>query len=162
MKLTTRETLLRKGWDEKEIQRVENIRYEAELRTSKMSHFLFWMMIVLIGLATLSFSFSILPFLTILGKPLLYTFTAIAGLSIGSLYAFLIANSAHIDKKHHYTSALIILVISFVNLVLITFVYHEIFPHLLVKNEHHPFIIGLVFGSVILLPYLFIELVKKK
>ncbi|MEK6845567.1 MAG: hypothetical protein AABY26_02315 [Nanoarchaeota archaeon] len=163
MKSHQREKLSAKGWSEKEIQHAEGILEKAEPHNVFFSRMVFWTVVVVIILANLLVSFVLIPFLLFLSPAALYlTIVLLAG-TMGFIYNFLITDIRHLEKKHHLLAGIIVPIIGLANLLIVVRVSNYILEGSpLAANANNPWLIGVVFAAVFILPSVLEKIFGKK
>jgi len=139
-----------KGWTETEVQRVENILNHVRKEDLKISHFVFWSVLVLIVLANVIVSLILIPFLSLKFTWEIYIPLIVLGGLVGFLYNYLINDIKHLEVRHHILGGLVLPLIAVINLVLISLISDRYFK----QTTLSPWIMGLIFAGAFILPYL--------
>ncbi|MBI4983180.1 hypothetical protein HZC32_00860 [Candidatus Woesearchaeota archaeon] len=71
----------------------------------------------------------------------------------GFVYNFLITDIKHLERKHHILAGIIIPLIAFGNMVMMVLVSNKLIEKSILKtSSHNPWVIGVVFVIVFILP----------
>jgi len=150
-----KEELLKKGWNEEEIKRAENILDKVEHHDIFFSKITFWSALVVIIFANLLISLVLIPFLIVLDSWILYFTIAVLALIIGFLYDLLVTDIKILERKHHLLAGLIIPILALINIVVMVLVSNRFIADLKLQNQpHNPWILGVVFAVALIMPYL--------
>ncbi|MFH0701141.1 MAG: hypothetical protein V2A62_01760 [Candidatus Woesearchaeota archaeon] len=155
------ERLLKKGWPEAEVRRVEAAFKSSENKNRVFSRVVFWTMIIVIIIANLIISLVLIPFLVFLNSWALYSVTALLGVMIGFVYNFLITSVKHLKWHHHLLSGIILPLIALANMVLVVLVSNRYVEKSLLTQDNNPWIIGIVFVVAFILPAVVSWIVRK-
>ena len=150
-----KEDLLKKGWEEAEIKKAENILDKVERHDLFFSKITFWSALVVIIFANLLISLVLIPFLIVLDSWVLYSTIAILALVIGFLYDLLVTDIKILERKHHLLAGLIIPFLALINIVVMVLVSNKFIADLNISNQpHKPWLLGLIFAIALMIPYL--------
>ncbi|MBI2666353.1 hypothetical protein HYX13_01955, partial [Candidatus Woesearchaeota archaeon] len=84
----------------------------------------------------------------------LYAIISLLALAVGSLYKFLITDIGHLESKHHLTASIIIPIVAFVNFVVMVTISNKFIADVGAETPlHNPWIAGMVFAVVLIVPY---------
>jgi hypothetical protein len=145
-----------KGWEEKEIRRAEEILDRAEAQDVFFSRLVFWTAIIVIVFANLMVSLVLVPVLTFFSPIALYSILTVLALCIGFVYNFLIMDVKHLETKHHVIAGMLLPAIALANLAAVVYFSNRMIEKSnLATVEHNPWVIGIVFAVVFILPSLF-------
>ena len=146
--------LQKRGWNEMEIQRAEKILETPRSYDVHFSKIVFWSALAVIIIANIMVSLILIPFLVVLKSWVLYAIIALLALAVGLLYKFLITNIGHLESKHHLAASIIIPVVAFTNFVVMVIVSNNFIADVGAKTpQHNPWIIGVLFAVVLIVPY---------
>ena len=154
MKTVYRSKLSRKGWTEKEVEKVEDVVYKAREHDLHYSKIVFWSALVVIIFANILVSLVLIPFIIALNTLGLYLIVALMAGVIGFLYNFLVNDIGHLEKKHHVLAGILVPLIAIGNLFMMVMVANRFTADLKLENSHDPLMIGIVFAIVFIIPYL--------
>ena len=154
MKPEHRSHLQKRGWNEQEIRRAENILDAPKDHDRHFSKIVFWSALVVIIIANILVSLILIPFLVALKSWVLYAVMALLGLAVGSLYKFLVTDIGHLESRHHLAASIIIPLVAFANFVVMVIVSNKFITDIGAETPpHNPWIAGAVFAVVLMLPY---------
>lgn len=162
MKVVQPAALQRKGWNEREIAKVERL---VNLPLSHDAHFskiVFWSALIVIIFANLIVSLVLIPFFIIFHAWILYSIIILLAGSIGFLYSLLIKDIGHLQRKHHVWAGIIVPLIAAANMVIMVLVANQFIAETHAQTAvQSPWLIAAIFSGVLILPYLF-SLLKKR
>ena len=157
-----RSILEKKGWNEKEIQKVTSVLDKQREHDAFFSRIIFYSALLVIIFANVFVSFSVLFLSVALSSWLLYLVVTVLALTIGFLYSYLITDIGHLERRHHLFAGVIIPLIAIGNIILIAVVGNKIILDLgLNTGRHNPWILGIVFGFMFLVPSLIDNFISK-
>ena len=146
--------LKKKGWNDSEIKKAEEILEKTHQHDLFYSKMVFWSALVVIIFANLIVSLVLIPFLIVLNKWVLYSIVILLAGSIGFLYKLLIMDIGHLEKKHHIAASIIVPLIAIANIIGMVLVSNKFIRDIKVENvQHNPIIVAIVFAVVLILPY---------
>jgi hypothetical protein len=155
--------LKKKGWNDSEIKKAEEILEKTHQHDLFYSKMVFWSALVVIIFANLIVSLVLIPFLIVLNQWLLYVLIVLLAGTVGFLYNFLITDIKHLERKHHVWAGIIVPVLALGNMIVMVLVSNKFINDIKVNNEfHNPYIIAVVFAVSFILPYLFSRLIRNK
>jgi hypothetical protein len=154
--------LKKKGWNDSEIKKAEEILEKTHQHDLFYSKMVFWSALVVIIFANLIVSLVLIPFLIVLNQWLLYALIVLLAGTVGFLYNFLITDIKHLERKHHVWAGIIVPILALANMIVMVLVSNKFIADVNVNNAfHNPYIIAVVFAVSFILPYLF-GLVRSK
>ncbi len=155
--------LRKKGWNDREVQRVEmtvNVPRPYDVHFSKI---VFWSAFIVIIIANLIVSLVMIPFFIILPAWILYCIIVLLAGSIGFLYNLLIMDIGHLERRHHRLAALFIPLLTAANFVVMVLTANRFIVETQAQaTQQNPWIIAVLFAGVFILPYLVRILFSRK
>ena len=150
-----RETLKKKGWQEREIRETMKDLERVSEHDVHFSKVVFYSALLLIVFANVMMAFALM-FISILISPLLlYLLVIVLALVMGFLYNYLILDVGHVGKEHHILALITIPLIAFINVVIMVLVGNSLIKSLEIVNvPHNPWLVGVVFSVFLLFPSL--------
>ncbi len=148
----SRERLLRKGWPEAEVRRVEAALKGYEKENIFFSRIAFWTALIVIVIANLIVSLVLIPFLVFLKSWALYSIVAVLGILVGFVYNFLITDIQHLRWHHHLLGGIILPIIALVNMIIVVLVSNRYVEKSLLTQDNSPWLIGGIFAVAFILP----------
>ena len=147
--------LRKKGWNDREVQRVEmtvNVPRPYDVHFSKI---VFWSAFIVIIIANLIVSLVMIPFFIILPAWILYSIIILLAGSIGFLYNLLIMDIGHLERRHHRLAALLIPLLTAANFVVMVLTANRFIVETQAQvTQQNPWIIAVLFAGVFIMPYL--------
>lgn len=161
-----RDTLKKRGWTEKEIDKTLKIIREARKNKHPVIKFLdkivYWIALVITIIGNFIISVALIPFLLTLNSFQLYLIIITVGIAFGLLFELLIRSITHLETKHHLFYGFIIPIIAIINVFLITNVANYFEKIFLIKNIYNPLIVSIVYAIAFILPYAIYHLFLKE
>lgn len=153
------------GWNNQDIVKAIGIIRNAKQNNSKDIKFLdkriYWILLVIIIAANFAISIALIPILIGLQGTLLYFIIITLGIVFGLLFELVIRSIENLEKKHHILLSVMIPVTALVNIFIISKISNEIISDLRIKNFHVPLIIGLIYATSFVLPYVIYRFIFK-
>ena len=98
----------------------------------------------------------------VLDTTVLYLIVTLLAAMTGFLYNFLITDIGHLEKKHHILAMITVPFVALFNLVLIIIISNTLIVEMGLISPHNPWIIGVLFAVVFLIPLVIDKLVLSK
>ena len=153
--------VIKEGWTKERLQKAERILTTIHVQEPFFSKIVFWSAILVIVLGNLLMSIALIPFLAVLNKWFLDLIILLLALVMGLLFNFLITNIGHLERHHHVLAALILPVVALANVIFIVLTANQMIESIQIINvRHNPWLIGILYGGVFVLPYLYFRLRK--
>lgn len=150
------------GWDDQEIDRVDNILNKKQKMIHDHSHkVVYWTILLVLLIANFMISMVLIPFLIIINKIVLFTITASLGALFGVVFSHLIFDLEHLERRHHIFAAVFIPLIGIINIYLMIQVAESVAALFQLQSYQDPFTIALVYAIFFLLPYVITALFKR-
>ena len=107
----------------------------------------------MIVFATVIVSLILIPVLIALTPGIVYFLVIVLAGMIGFLYNFLITDIGHLERKHHLWAGILVPLLALVNMVVMVTWSNRFITALPVQNlSHNPWMLGIVFAVVFILP----------
>lgn len=161
-----REKLEAKGWDDESIEKAMKV-FEKEKEKkgeilSKLDKLVYWVAMMISIAGNFIISIILIPFLiTITNKIALSVIIFAISLSFGFLFNILLKDIEGIDEEHHIIAGVFIPALALINIFVITNVANHFITALNIQQSHNPFIIGVIYISAFITPYLIDKLLNK-
>jgi hypothetical protein len=140
-------------------------RYEdrsAHATSFATNRFLYWSGLLFLTVMNFVIAFILLPLTLLLHGWTPYVLVIVFGLLFGVIFDFLIKDLEHLEKRHHLFAAIVIPVISIVDLFLIQSIAKSISVVLNIKLAQNPMIAGSLYLLAFLGPFTYSYLIKKE
>ena len=152
--MINKDYLERKGWTAQETEHAKKVQQHAST-LKKQHHYLldetsYWVILIIAMFSTIAIATWVIPLLVLANTVTLYLILGIIGLGFGGLYNHTLKDLEHLNKHHHILYILIVPIsstISFLTMVRQT--------NALGVATHNGLIAGIVFGLLLLAPYLY-------
>jgi len=145
---------LKAGWTEEKLKKAEKDLRRKHIHDVRLAKIVFWSTILVIVVGNLLMSVALVPFLAVLNRWFLDLVIVILGLVVGFLFNFLLTSIEHLEDHHKIIAAVIIPIIALVNVIFIVLVANEMIEAILIDNaRHNPWLIGILYGTAFVLPY---------
>ena len=154
--------LKEKGWTDQEIKHAEETLAHAEKYDLHFSKIVFWSAIVVIVFANLIVSVVLIPVLIALKTAFVYLILAVLAATVGFLYNFLITDIGHLERRHHVTAGIIVPLLALINMVVMVLMSNRFINDVNINEVHNPWLMGVVFAVVFIIPALADKLRKSK
>lgn len=161
--------LIEEGWGKKEIDKtikiIEKARANKHPKIKALDKVVVWLSFIIAVLGNFIVSVSMIPFLALLDRPMLYFIVVVVGLAFGLLIELLIRSIWHFESKHHILFLTIVPLIAAINFALINTVSNnlsKIFGIQSVQITQNLIIVGILYAIAFALPYLAYRLFIKK
>ncbi len=128
----------------------------AKENLAKESHrVLYWSILVVLGLASLLLTFVLVPLILFVNPIFTYLTTLFFGLLFGFVFAFLIMDLNHLQRKHHILLSLYIPAVSVLMVYLMVVLAKGVSEKLGITILANPIIVAFFLLFSFVLPYLF-------
>jgi len=161
----TLDSLEKKGWAKREIEKVREILERGHIKKTKNIIFLekkiFWIALIAAFFGNIVIAAAIVPFLIALDTFYLYLTVAIIAVSFGLLFEVLIRDIEDLEPTHHMIAGLFLPITAIISVYIsILVTWHTLFG---INNINHvPFVTGLVYAVFFITPYLIYQTMIKK
>lgn len=153
--------LKKKGWNDQEITHAQSILDHRKGHEKHFSQIILWSAMIVVLFGNLMVTLILVPFLPLFSLPSALIVTIILATTMGFLYNFLINDIGHLEKKHHIAAGIIVPLLALGNMFLVVLISNTFDSGKLIANTHSPWILGIVFGVMFILPYLGRKLITK-
>lgn len=156
-----------KRWDKQEIEKAVRILKEAENKKTgwikALDKSVYWVFLIVAILGNIAVSVMLIPILLVLRSFMLYFVIAVLGASFGFFFDLLIRDMEHLEKRHHVIAGFFVPMIAVVNMAIVTVITNRLEITLKLNNDQHSLLlVGFVYATAFILPYLYYNFVKKK
>ena len=150
-----RKYLLEKGWKRKDIESaIKIIRHAKKHKHPKiklLDKAVYWISLAVAIAGNFIISIALMPFLLALNGFHLFLFIIALGASFGLLFELLVRGIEGLEAKHHLFLGIIIPIVALVSFVIISDNLKRLIG---VESPHDPIIVGAVYGTSFILPYI--------
>lgn len=124
------------------------------------NRFLYWSGLLFLTVMNFLITLIFLPILMLMRGLAIYIVVIVIGLLFGMIFDFLIKDLEHLEKKHHLFAAIIIPLISIIDLFIIQIIAKNVSMILKVSIAHNPLIAGSLYLLGFLGPFTYSYLIK--
>ncbi len=161
------DNLHKKGWEESDFHKlnasIESFKLRDKSNSKKeLNKLLYWMSLLIMAVCNFGISLFLIPFLIVFKDTFSIIIVAIMGLLFGILFSFLIKDIEHLEPKHHLFAAIFVPLIALLNIYFMVQganFFSDVFK---TEIRHNPIYIGTSYIVTFLIPYIWINLKKKK
>lgn len=122
---------------------------------SHANRVVYWISLLVLTIATFFITLLIAPLAIFVNKLLAYFTTLFLGLLFGFIYAFIVIDLQHLDKKHHMFLSIYIPLVAVFAIYLIITIMKNISTLFYMPFKAHPVGVSFFFLFSFILPYLF-------
>ncbi len=133
----------------------------AHVTSFATNRFLYWSGLLFLTVMNFVIAFILLPLTVLLRGWSTYVLVTVFGLLFGVIFDFLIKDLEHLERRHHLFAAIVIPIISIVDLFLIQSIARSLSSVLKIPLTQNPLIAGSLYLLAFLGPFTYSYLIKK-
>jgi len=159
MPKTVRQSMLEKGWEEKDIAKAEQILYSKETQQKhedylrKVNPLVYWMGLLIAIVGNMLLAVFLIPFFIILSSLQLLAVIATMGLVFGAMFNFLLRDIEHVDYKHHIIAGVFLPVLALITIFVVVNLSTVLAAIMKTPIHHNMWLISLIYVVAFTLPY---------
>ncbi|MGM5481931.1 MAG: hypothetical protein ACQESF_00570 [Nanobdellota archaeon] len=156
---TTLKNMKNKGWNDNDLRHLEEVLKKDTRRDYLMKknlhNFYYWMNTLIIIILNFMGILLLSPFLIFMSELWVLLFTALFGVSLGSMLSYLALSMNHLDIKHHIVSIVIIPLIVLADFFIVREFTNFLITQFKINTDINAMLLVSIFVVTMLLPYIF-------
>ncbi|MFC1753509.1 hypothetical protein ACFL96_08985 [Thermoproteota archaeon] len=160
MPKTVRQSMLEKGWEEKDIARAEEILYSEEKQLKHYDHLrrvnpvVYWMGLMLAMIGNMIIAVLMIPFFLVMTSIQLYIVIGTVGLVFGAMFNFLLRDIEHVDYRHHIIAGVFIPIVAAITIFVVINLANTFAKIMKISQISNPWLVILTYIVLFSVPYL--------
>ena len=154
-----------KLWTDEEIEKTLNILKKAKEEKSSKIKFLdktvYWVVLIVAIIGNLILSIILIPFMLVLKHIILYVIIFVLAFIFGLFFDLLLREIEQLDQPHRIIAGLFIPALAIINVFYMAQFSNYLTDTIQLNNPHNPFLVGFVYTTAFIVPYLFYKVTKK-
>lgn len=155
MKEKLQKDLKEKGWSEEEIEKTIRFLENHGYLNKEINRVLYWSGLLVLTVANILISVVLIPFLILFTQSIyLYLMIMPIAFFFGFIVNILISDIESLERRHHIFAIIFIPAIAIITFIVSVLIAKGVAGILNLTLDHNPFIVGVLYSAIFILPYL--------